>query len=44
MKQVKPVLSVFAVMAVLVTVNSFAAKMDAHMSSQFQGPKANTAR
>jgi hypothetical protein len=42
MKQINRVLSVFAVLALLVTVNSFAAKMDVHNSSQFQGPKANT--
>ena len=42
MKQLNRVMSVFAVLAVLVTVNSFAAKMDMHTSSQFQGPKANT--
>jgi hypothetical protein len=42
MKQTKRVLTVFAVMALLVTVNSFAAKMDVHTSSMFQGPKANT--
>ena len=42
MKQINRVLSVFAVLALLVTVNSFAAKMDVHTSSQFQGPKANT--
>jgi len=42
MKQVNRVLSVFAVLGMLVTVNSFAAKMDVHTSSQFQGPKANT--
>ena len=42
MKQLNRVLSVFAVLALLVTVNSFAAKMDMHTSSQFQGPKANT--
>src|SRR5712691_10147130 len=42
MKQLYRVLSVIAVLALLVTVNSFAAKMDMHMSSQFQGPKANT--
>ena len=42
MKQLNRVLSVFAVLALLVTVNSFAAKMDVHTSSQFQGPKANT--
>ena len=42
MKQLNYVLSVFAVLAVLVTVNSFAAKMDVHTSSMFQGPKANT--
>jgi hypothetical protein len=42
MKQPNRVLPVFAVLALLVTVNSFAAKMDMHTSSQFQGPKANT--
>src|SRR4051812_559207 len=42
MKQLNRVMSVFAVLAVLVTVNSFAAKMDVHTSSMFQGPKANT--
>jgi hypothetical protein len=42
MKQLNRVLSVFAVLALLVTVNSFAAKMDVHTSSMFQGPKANT--
>jgi hypothetical protein len=30
------------VLALLVTVNAFAAKMEMHTSSQFQGPKANT--
>ena len=42
MKQINRVFTVFAVLALLVTVNSFAARMDTHMSSQFQGPKANT--
>ena len=42
MKQINRALTVFAVLALLVTVNSFAAKMDVHMSTQFQGPKANT--
>ena len=42
MKQLKTVLSVFAVLALLVTVNAFAARMEMHTSSQFQGPKANT--
>ena len=42
MKSLKNVLSVFAVLALLVTVNSFAAKMETHTSSMFQGPKANT--
>jgi hypothetical protein len=41
-KQLTRTLSVFAVLALLVTVNSFAATMDMHNSSQFQGPKANT--
>ena len=36
------VLTVFAALAMLVAVNSFAAKMDTHTSSMFQGPKANT--
>ena len=42
MKQLNRVLSVFAVAALLVTANSFAAKMDVHTSSKFEGPKANT--
>ena len=42
MKQINRVLPVFAVLALLVTVNLFAARMDMHTSSQFQGPKANT--
>ena len=42
MKQINRVLSVFAVTALLVTANSFAAKMDVHTSSKFEGPKANT--
>ena len=42
MKQLNRVLSAFAVMALFVTVHSFAAKMDVHTSGQFQGPKANT--
>ena len=42
MKQLNRVLSVFAVLALLVTANSFAAKMDVHTSSKFEGPKANT--
>jgi hypothetical protein len=42
MKQLKNVWSVFAVLALLVTVNAFAARMDVHTSSQFQGAKANT--
>jgi hypothetical protein len=41
-KQLNRVLSLFAVMAMLVTVNSFAARMDVHTSSKFEGPKANT--
>ena len=40
--KINRVLFVFAVLALLVTVNSFAAKMESHTSSQFQGPKANT--
>ena len=42
MKQLNRVLSVFAVAALLVTANSFAARMDSHTSSKFEGPKANT--
>ena len=42
MKQLNRVLSVSAVLALLATVNLFAAKMDVHTSSMFQGPKANT--
>ena len=42
MKQINRVFSVFAVLALLVTANSFAAKMDMHTSSKFEGPKANT--
>ena len=42
MKQLNRVFSVCAALALLATVNSFAAKMDMHTSSQFQGPKANT--
>jgi len=42
MKQLNRVLSVFAVAALLVTANSFAARMDVHTSSKFEGPKANT--
>jgi hypothetical protein len=42
MKPLNRVLSVFAGLALLVTVNSYAAKMDVHTSPQFQGPKANT--
>jgi hypothetical protein len=42
MKQINRVLSLFAVLALLVTVNSFGAKMEMHTSSQFQGAKANT--
>ena len=42
MKQLNRVLSVFAVAALLVTANSFAAKMDVHTSSKFEGPKANS--
>ena len=42
MKQLKDLPSVFAVLALLFTVNAFAAKMEMHTSSQFQGPKAKT--
>jgi len=42
MKQLNRVLPILAVLALLATVNSFAARMDVHTSSQFQGPKANT--
>jgi hypothetical protein len=36
------ILFVFAVAAMLLTVNSYAGKLDTHTTSQFQGPKANT--
>jgi hypothetical protein len=42
MKQINRVFSVLAVLALLVTVNAFAARMDMHTSSKFEGPKANT--
>lgn len=42
MKQLSRVMPVFAVLALLVTATSFAAKMETHTSSVFQGPKANT--
>ena len=42
MKQLTRVFSVLAILALLVTFNSYAAKMDSHTSSQFQGAKANT--
>ncbi len=34
--------TVFAALALLVAVNLYAAKMESHTSSMFQGPKANT--
>src|SRR6266576_341262 len=42
MKQLSRFMPVFAVLALLVTVNSFAETMNSHTSSMFQGPKANT--
>ena len=42
MKQLNRVLCAFAATAVLFAVNSLAGKMDQHVSSMFQGPKANT--
>jgi len=42
MKTINRIMPVFAVLAMLGTVNSFAAKMEMHTSSQFQGAKANT--
>ena len=42
MKQLTRALSIFAVLAILVAANTYAAKMDIHTSSKFQGPKANT--
>ena len=43
MKQVNRKLSVFTLMALAVAGSvTFAAKMDVHTSSMFQGPKANT--
>ena len=40
--KVNRVLSAFAVIGLLFTAHSFAAKMDVHTSSKFEGPKANT--
>ena len=42
MKQLTRVLSVFAALAILVAVSTYAATMGVHTSSMFQGPKANT--
>jgi len=42
MKTINRIMPVFAVLAMLGTVNSFGAKMEMHTSSQFQGAKANT--
>ena len=42
MKQFTRALSVLAALAILVAVSTYAAKMDVHTSSKFQGPKANT--
>jgi hypothetical protein len=42
MKQLNRAFFVFAVLATAATVHSYAARMDVHTSSQFQGPKANT--
>jgi hypothetical protein len=42
MKQFSRILSVFAVTALFVTANSYAAKMDVHTSGKFEGPKVNT--
>jgi len=43
MKKVNRMLSVFTLMALTVAGSiTFAAKMDVHTSSNFQGPKANT--
>ena len=42
MKQINRAFSVFAVLALLATATAFAAKMDVHTSSKFEGPKANT--
>ncbi len=36
------VLSAFAVATLMLTAHSFAAKLDVHTSSKFEGPKANT--
>src|SRR5215470_8182620 len=36
------VFTVFAALALFMAVHSFAAKMDVHTSSKFEGPKANT--
>jgi hypothetical protein len=42
MKLLNRALSLFAVTALLVTANSYAAKMETHNTSKFEGPKANT--
>lgn len=42
MNPLNRVLSVFAVLVLLVTVNSFAAKVESHQTGKFEGPKANT--
>lgn len=42
MKQLNRFLSVFALTALLAASAAWAASMDAHTSSMFQGPKANT--
>jgi hypothetical protein len=42
MKQLNRAMSVFAVLAVLVAAATYAARMETHTSSMFQGPKANT--
>ena len=42
MKQLARILSVCSLLALVITTTAYAARMDEHTSSQFQGPKANT--
>src|SRR5690242_7800456 len=42
MQPLNRALSAFAVLALVFTAHSFAAKMDMHTSGKFEGPKANT--
>ena len=42
MTKLNRVLAVFTMLAALASINIFAARMDEHTSSKFEGPKANT--